>query len=68
MCNGAARGLTCALAAAATEKLRKSLEAEIKRAEGKLNNAGFVAKAPEEVVAAERAKLDQLRAELEGLG
>lgn len=61
-------GMDPALAAAATEKLRKSLEAEIKRAEGKLSNAGFVAKAPEEVVAAERAKLDQLRAELEGLG
>jgi valyl-tRNA synthetase len=61
-------GMDPALAAAATEKTRKTLEAEIKRAEGKLGNQGFVAKAPEEVVAAERAKLDQLRAELEGLG
>jgi valyl-tRNA synthetase len=55
---------------AATRKLeakRRELEAEIKRAEGKLTNAGFVAKAPPEVVAAERAKLAALRAELEAL-
>jgi valyl-tRNA synthetase len=46
---------------------RKELESEIKRAEGKLSNKGFVAKAPESVVAAERAKLEALRAELEAL-
>jgi valyl-tRNA synthetase len=46
---------------------REELESEIKRAEGKLGNAGFVAKAPPEVVEAERAKLDDLRAELEAL-
>ncbi len=43
---------------------RGRLEGEIKRAEGKLANQGFVAKAPEAVVAAEQAKLDRLRAEL----
>ncbi|HEX2086379.1 MAG TPA: class I tRNA ligase family protein, partial [Solirubrobacteraceae bacterium] len=46
---------------------RERLESEIARAEGKLGNEGFVAKAPEAVVAAEREKLDRLRAELEAL-
>ncbi len=35
---------------------KKRLEAEIKRVEDKLNNAGFVAKAPEKVVNEEREK------------
>ena len=43
------------------------LQAEIKRAEGKLANQGFVAKAPEAVVQAEREKLDKLKKELEEL-
>ncbi len=46
---------------------RERLEKEIARAEGKLGNERFVAKAPENVVAAEREKLDRLRAELEAL-
>jgi valyl-tRNA synthetase len=46
---------------------RAKLEAEIERAERKLGNQGFVDKAPEEVVAAEREKLARLRAELESL-
>ena len=50
---------------AAAERAR--LESEIKRAEGKLANQGFVAKAPEAVVAAEREKLERLREELEAL-
>ncbi len=54
-------------AASKRDAKTKQLEAEIKRAEGKLGNAGFVAKAPAAVVEAERAKLESLRAELEAL-
>jgi len=43
---------------------RRTLEAEIRRAEGKLANEGFVAKAPAAVVEAEREKLERLRREL----
>jgi valyl-tRNA synthetase len=46
---------------------RSTLETEIRRAEGKLANQGFVAKAPEAVVQAERDKLERLRRELEEL-
>jgi valyl-tRNA synthetase len=46
---------------------RKELIAEIKRAEGKLANPGFVDKAPAVVVEAERGKLAELKAELESL-
>ena len=60
-------GVDPAEAAAKIDAARKLLRAEIKRAAGKLGNAGFVAKAPEAVVAAEREKLERLRAELEAL-
>jgi valyl-tRNA synthetase len=43
---------------------RSKLEEEIARAEGKLANRGFVAKAPAAVVDAEREKLERLRREL----
>src|SRR3954452_6938568 len=46
---------------------RTGLEAEIGRAEGKLANERFVARAPEAVVQAERDKLATLRAELQEL-
>lgn len=39
----------------------KKLESEIKRAEGKLNNQGFVSKAPEAVVNEEREKLEKYK-------
>jgi valyl-tRNA synthetase len=43
------------------------LRSEVQRGERKLANEGFVAKAPAEVVDAERQKLDAYRAELEEL-
>jgi valyl-tRNA synthetase len=46
---------------------RAKLEVEIERAERKLANQGFVAKAPPQVVQAERDKLERARAELEAL-
>ena len=49
------------------DEQRATLRGEIARAEKKLSNAGFVAKAPAPVVEAERAKLQRLRDELEAL-
>jgi valyl-tRNA synthetase len=46
------------------EKRRAQLRAEVERAERKLGNERFVAKAPAEVVEEERAKLERYRAEL----
>jgi len=50
------------------EERRDRLRAEVERGEGKLSNEGFVAKAPADVVDAEREKLAAYRAELEELG
>lgn len=49
------------------DEQRATLEGEIRRAEGKLANEGFVAKAPAPVVQSERDKLERLRRELEEL-
>ncbi|HEX2392594.1 MAG TPA: valine--tRNA ligase [Solirubrobacterales bacterium] len=49
------------------EARRRELDAEVERAERKLANRGFVAKAPAEVVEEERAKLTRYRSELEEL-
>jgi valyl-tRNA synthetase len=46
---------------------RKELQSEIDRAERKLGNEGFVAKAPVAVVEEERGKLDRYRRELKEL-
>jgi valyl-tRNA synthetase len=46
---------------------REKLESEITRAERKLANEGFIAKAKPEVVAAEREKLERFQAELRAL-
>src|SRR4051794_25976628 len=48
--------------------LRESLAAEIERAESKLANENFVERAPAEVVAGERRKLEDFRETLRGLG
>jgi valyl-tRNA synthetase len=49
------------------EQRREELRAEVERAERKLGNEGFVAKAPPEVVEEERGKLERYRGELEEL-
>ena len=54
-------------AARRIEERRAWLDTEIARAEKRLANDGFVAKAPEAVVAGERDKLARLRAEREAL-
>ena len=47
------------------EAEKKKLEGEIKRVEGKLNNPGFMAKAPEKLVAEEREKGEKYKAMLD---
>jgi valyl-tRNA synthetase len=44
---------------------KKKLEGEIKRVEGKLNNSGFVSKAPQKVVDEEKAKGEKYKEMLE---
>jgi valyl-tRNA synthetase len=60
-------GLDLGEAARKAEARRTKLETEIERAERKLSNEGFVAKAPASVVQSERDKLARLRAELQAL-
>jgi valyl-tRNA synthetase len=50
--------------AARLGKRREELRSEVERAERKLGNEGFVAKAPSEVIEEERGKLERYRAEL----
>ena len=50
------------------EQRREELRSEVERAERKLGNEGFVAKAPAEVIEEERGKLERYRGELEELG
>jgi valyl-tRNA synthetase len=47
---------------------RGKLEGELAKIEGKLGNPRFVEKAPPEVVSEERARLDQIKAELAEVG
>ncbi len=46
------------------EKERENLAKQIASIDGKLNNKGFVDKAPAEVVQQQRAKLEELRGQL----
>lgn len=53
-----------------TQRLCKELaamEKDLQRAGGKLNNAGFLAKAPEDVIAKERAKYEELSGKIEAV-
>ena len=53
-----------------TQRLSKELaamEKDLQRADGKLNNAGFLAKAPEDVIAKERAKYEELSGKIEAV-
>ena len=49
------------------DKEKVKIEGEIKRLEGKLSNAGFVAKAPAAVVEGEKEKLEKYRDTLAGI-
>jgi valyl-tRNA synthetase len=64
----ATEGIDAEAVAGRVERRRQELRAEIERAERKLANEGFVAKAPAEVVEEERGKLERYRGELEELG
>ncbi|MFN8159626.1 MAG: valine--tRNA ligase [Solirubrobacterales bacterium] len=64
----ASPGLDPEAVAERIEARRAELASEISRAEGKLANRGFVAKAPPQVVEEEREKLRRHRAEIEELG
>jgi valyl-tRNA synthetase len=61
-------GLDADALTARLEARRSKLEAELKKVEGKLANERFVEKAPPEVVAEEREKLEELRSELAEVG
>ena len=49
------------------EKAKKGLEKEIARTSGKLNNQGFIAKAPEDVIEKEREKLKEFEEKMNSL-
>ena len=63
----AALELDAAGLAGRLQRRREELRSELGRAELKLANEGFIAKAPAEIVEAERRKLERYRAELEEL-
>jgi valyl-tRNA synthetase len=60
-------GVDAEAARAKIAQRRSKLQQEVDRAEHKLANPGFTSKAPPDVVAAEREKLERLREELDSL-
>ena len=62
-----ANGVDAAEAQARLQARRETLASEIDRAQRKLSNEGFLAKAPAAVVQGERDKLERWRAELQAL-
>ncbi len=64
----AAGAIDVELARQGIDARRTELQAEVERAERKLGNTGFVAKAPPELVESEREKIERHRAELAELG
>ena len=48
-------------------EIAAAIQGEIDRLDKKLSNAGFVAKAPAQVVEAEKVKLAQYKAQLDGI-
>jgi valyl-tRNA synthetase len=64
----ASEQLDAGAVAARLDRRREELRAEVERAERKLGNEGFVAKAPSEVIEEERGKLERYRHELAELG
>ena len=63
----ASEGVDADAVAERLEKRRREIRAEVERAEAKLANEQFVAKAPPELIEEEREKLERYRAELEEL-
>ncbi len=63
----AGEGLDLEAAERKRDAARERLRAEIERSERKLANEGFVAKAPPQVVQAERDKLERLKSDLAAL-
>jgi valyl-tRNA synthetase len=60
-------GVESSVAAERVERERARLDAEIARARARLADEGFVAKAPPQIVAAEREKLAELERQRESL-
>ena len=47
------------------EKQKEKILKDLKRSEGKLNNEGFVSKAPEDVINKEKAKVAEMQGQID---